>query len=352
MNYSHRINESLVNVFDTESNSEIGYNELVLWTILIGFLTSYFSYFLVKLTRKNELNAATMMEINVLADFTLNLLVVLQKLLQGINHFLTILLNFSTLCGYMDLSIVMVNGCLMIFWNIYYNERVTRISAIILMTIVKITNLLIAFTLSKSNEGCMEIQKNFLSHQHFFFSTLPLLFFLLIGLVSSAYTTYIYWKERQNRVVPVSINTISKRVNKNQSKNEEQINPFEESSSETKVETPRKQNKFQNDQCRIAWTDTLPKKNFCSNLQDNINEALEMIKKSKTYLKFNIIIVCLLGCLLPENIVRFYNFLWNEDCQRNEKIEFWYQTMSIISLPVFLMYPILVQMKIKQFQQL
>ena len=291
------------------------------------------------LWHRHNIEAVHILELNTLLDITL---VIVCKGLQNFDFYLQADLyciiihavkHWAKFSFYADFSLGEIDKFLSLHWSTSYKLGVTSNRALVLVIIVKILLVpvtVLATLLDPDYLRCPREELFLCSHfkpTNFFWTTIPMVICSAVTIAVSFYTLKVA-RRLANTVTPVVnlpvISTISALSHRHDIKRMSS-DPF----SFNRVEVP----------------DPVPEiVPSCSSI---IERTSELLQTAKAAIKFNIICLCTLGLLIPENILTTWVFFSGISCENNPDFLARAKYVMLFEFPCVLIYPYLIKRKLQ-----
>ena len=279
------------------------------------------------LRHRNNIKAVHILELNTLLDLTVGVICHgLQNFdfyLQGDLYCIIIhtIKQWAKFSFYADFSLGEIDKFLSLYWSYSYKVRVTNIRAKFLIVIVKFLLIPVTVTAAFLDTDYLRCSRHLIfvcSHfkpTNFFWTTIPMVICSSVTITVSIYTFRVA-RRIANNVTPVvnlpAIPTISA------SKHRHDIKRMSsEPYSFKRVEVP----------APAPVPEIVPS---CSII---IERTSDLLQTAKTAVKFNIICLCFIGLLIPENILNTWVFFSKISCENDPDFTARAQYVMLFELP-------------------
>ena len=294
------------------------------------------------LRHRHNIKAVHILELNTMLDITV---VIICKGLQNFDFYLQAdmyciiihaIKQWAKFSFYADFSLGEIDKFLSLYWSSSYKNRVTNIRAQFLIVIVKFLLIPITVTAALLDTDYLRCSPEYLficSHfkttTNFFWTTIPMIICSSVTITVSIYTFKVA-RKMANTVTPVvNLPVIS-------------TSPSAASHDIKRMGSDPYSFK------RVEVSTLAPKiVPSCSIVIER--RTSELLQTAKTAVKFNIICLCTLGLLIPENILNTWVFFSGINCENDPDFLARAKVVMLLEVPCILIYPYLIKRKLQNF---
>ena len=291
------------------------------------------------LRHRHNIEAVHILELNTLLDITV---VTVCKGLQNFDFYLQAdlyciiihaLKHWAKFSFYADFSLGEIDKFLSLYWSASYKDRVTNNRALVLILGVKVFLIPVTVTAALLDTDYLRCSREYLfvcghfKSTNFFWTTIPMVICSTVTIAVSIYTFRVA-RRLANTVTPlVTIPVIPTISASSHNHDIKRMSSDPYSFKRVEVEAPK----------------SVP------TLGQVIGRTSELLQTAKTAVKFNIISLCTLGLLIPENILNTWVFFSGISCKDDPDFPTRAKFVLLFEVTCLIIYPYLIKRKLQNF---
>ena len=304
--------------------------------LFTAYVTSL--YYLGSKHRYN-IEAVHILELNTLLDITI---VVICKGLQNFDFYLQADLyciiihaikHWAKFSFYSDFSLGEIDKFLSLYWSTSYKLRVTNHRVLVLIVAVKILLIPITVMAALLDTDYLRCSREYLwvcghfKSTNFFWTTIPMVICSIVTIAVSNYTFRVA-RRLARTITPVNI----------------PLPVIPSISGSTHSHDVKRMNSDPHSFKRVAVSPRI-----APTLDHVISRTSELLQTAKTAVKVNIISLCTLGLLIPENILNTWVFFSGINCNNDPNFPFRAKFVLLFEVTCLIIYPYLIKRKLQNF---
>ena len=293
------------------------------------------------LRHRHKIEPVHTLELNTLLDITL---VVICKGLQNFDFYLQadlycILIHavkhWAKFSFYADFSLGEIDKFLSLYWSTSYKIRVTNHRVLLLISAVKILMILVTVTAAIMDTDYLRCSREYLflcghfKSTNFFWTTIPMLICSAVTIAVSVYTFRVARRLAVTVTPLANIPTIPT------------ISASSQSPHHIK-RTTSDPHSFKRVEVAFKMVPTL------GHVMGTVLSS-ELLETAKAAVKFNIISLCTLGLLIPENLVNTWVFFSGINCENDPDFPSRVKVVMLFEFTCLIIYPLLIKRKLQNF---